>query len=138
GGEATVAEGRGRHAVGVEPARHMAEHRWIERAPVAAVDEQRERRHHAGARREQVDELARWRSVTQAELGAPFLHRLGPVILGRARPADEDFGMLGYAGAVVVFGLVVDRHALSPAPVYHLFRPAGRRTGQSRSRLAFP
>src|SRR5262249_15695567 len=33
--------------------------------------------------------------------------------------------MLGHAGAVVVFRFVVDRHALSPMPLYHLFPPAG-------------
>jgi hypothetical protein len=132
-----VADDRDRHAVGIEPARHVAEQRWVERAPVAAVDEQRERRDHAGARRKQVDELAQGRSVAQSELGAPLLHRFGPVILGRARPAGEDFGVLGYAGAVVVFGLVIDRHALSPRASLSPLSACREREGKA-ARFAFP
>ena len=53
-----VAHDRDRHVVRIEPARHMTEQRRVERAPVAAMDEQRERRRDRAASRKQVDELA--------------------------------------------------------------------------------
>jgi hypothetical protein len=53
-----VAHDRDRHVVRIEPARHMAEQRWVERAPVAAMNEQRERRRNRVGSRKQVDELA--------------------------------------------------------------------------------
>ena len=98
----------------IDPARHLTEQRGIERAPVAAMDEQRERGGEVGARREQVDELTRRIAIAQSELGAALLHGLGAIILGFPRPAGEDSGMLGHTGAVVVFRLVVDRHGASP------------------------
>ncbi len=65
-----VAGDRDGDAVGVQAARHLAEHRRIERAPPAAVDEQRERRVLARFRQEQVEVLPRRIAVGQAELGA--------------------------------------------------------------------
>ena len=104
-----VAGDRDRDAVGVEPARHVAEQRRIERAPIAAMDEQSQRRLADFAGGEQVDELARRRAVVQPELGAALLHRLPAVILGLSRPAREDLRVLRHPRAVVVLGLVVDR-----------------------------
>ena len=125
------------HAVRVESARHVAEQRRVERAPVAAMDEQRERRCDVRARREKIDELARRRSVAEPELGAPFLHGFGAIVLGLARPACEDFRVFGHAGAVVVFGFVVDGHVISPcSPLYHLFPPAGRGRGGGGEKAA--
>ena len=119
------------------PRAMLAEQRWVERAPVAAMDEQRERRRDIGARRKQIDELARRRSVTQSKLGTPLLHGFGAIVLGLARPACEDFRVFGHAGAVVVFGFVVDGHGISPcSPLYHLFPPAGRGRGEGRKSRA--
>ena len=106
-----VARHRDGDAVRVHAARQLAEHRGLERAPVAAVNEQRERRVGAAALgRENVDDLARRRTKFQAELGAAV--GLGLLAIGRgvALPALEDFRMLRHPGAVVVFNLVVDGH----------------------------
>jgi hypothetical protein len=54
-----VAGHRDGNAAPIRPARHLAEHRGIERTPPAAVDENRKRRIFAGRRKEQVDRLAR-------------------------------------------------------------------------------
>ena len=80
-GAEIVADHRDRHAVRIEPARHVAEQRRVERAPVAAMDEQRERRRDVRARREQIDELARRsiRSSARARRAAPsWLRRDSP------------------------------------------------------------
>ncbi len=137
-GTEVVTDDRHRHAAGIEPARHVAEQRRIERAPVAAMDEQRQRGGHAGAGREQVDELPQGLAVAQSQFRAPFLHRLGTIVLGLARPAREDVRVLGYAGAVVVFGFVVDGHALSPCGVSLSSLPArGERQGRRVRPLPF-
>ncbi len=124
-----VADHRNRDAMGVEPARHVAEHRRLERAPVSAMDEQRQRRRHVGPWREQIDELARALPVAQPELGAPLLHRLVAIVLGIAHPFGEDFRVLGHAGAVVVLDLVIDRHASSPQVASHHRLPDEGREG---------
>jgi hypothetical protein len=107
-----VAGDRDRHAVAVEPLRHVAELAGLERAPVAAMDEQRERRVAAALRVEQVDGLARRRPIGEAEIG-PSRGLGGLAIGGRvALPAREDLRMLGDARAIVVFGLIVGRHVV--------------------------
>src|SRR4029078_6873279 len=101
------------------------------------MDEQHGRCCDVRARREKIDELARRRSVAEPELGAPFLHGFGAIVLGLARPACEDFRVFGHAGAVVVFGFVVDGHVISPcSPLYHLFPPAGRGRGAGGEKAA--
>src|SRR5262249_61592797 len=84
-----------------------------------------------GRGRERVDELARALAVGEAELGAPLLHRQRAVILGVARPSGEDLGVLGHPGAIVVFDLVIDGHAVSPSPnLYHFPRVEGSGGGR--------
>src|SRR5262245_50649668 len=85
----------------------------LERAPVAAVNEQHQRWRARTGRMEQVDDLARRRPIGEAEfrtggrLGPAG--RLGPIGGGLARPAGENLRMFGNAGAVVVFGFEIDR-----------------------------
>jgi hypothetical protein len=75
---------------------------------------QRERRRVAAeSGREQVDELPRALAVAQAELGTTLLHCFGAILFGFAGPARENLRVVGDAGAVVVFSLVVDRHGTS-------------------------
>ena len=82
-----------------------------------------------GIGKEQIDGLARARAVGEAELGV--LVRLHPLAIGRgvAHPAREDFRMLRHARAVVVFGLVVNRHTAprTATPEATLEDRAGRR-----------
>ena len=68
-----------RDAVRVHAARHLAEARGLQRAPVAAVDEQRELAGVRAARFEDVDGLARTRAELQAESrrGLPSWPRRG-------------------------------------------------------------
>ena len=111
-----ITRNRDRDAVRVQAARHVAEHRRIERAPIAAMDEQRQRRRGAGLRMEQIEILPRRVAVSQAELGAARFERVGAIKLGVARPAGENLRMLRHAGAIVIFGFVVDcRHRRLPA-----------------------
>ena len=102
------------------------------------MDEQRERRRGVRPRREQVDELAQRGAVAQAELGAALLHGFGAVVLGLARPARKNLRMLGHARAVVVFGLVIGRHAVLPrSSLYHLLPSGGERARRARRHFAF-
>lgn len=80
----------------------------MERTPVAAVDDDEE-----GPARvvtvgmEEVDRVARMRTIGNADLG-PSRPR-ATVGGGIPLPAGNDFGMLGDPGAVVVFGLEIER-----------------------------
>ena len=103
-----VAGHRDGDAMRVHAARHLAEARRLERAPVAAMDEQRERAVGPAARLEQVDGLARRWPVLQPDLGAAFLAGFVAVGSAIARPARENLRMLRHPRAVVVFNLVVD------------------------------
>ena len=116
-GHEIVARDRDGDAVRVQAARQMAEARGLERAPVAAVNEQRERRRLGvafGWNRSMILPLAR--AVREAELGAAFLR---PSRRDRPRASRcqraKICRMLRHPRAIVVFGLVVDRHAASPA-----------------------
>src|SRR5262249_24012924 len=105
-----VAGDRNRHAAPVEPARRMTEEGRIERAPIAAVNKERERRGAAIRREEQIDRLPRRRAVADAQFRASRAG--GLVAIGRrtALPGGKDLRMLRYPGADVVFDLVIDRH----------------------------
>ncbi len=94
------------------------------------MDEQRQRRSHPGPGRKQVDELPQRLAVAQSELGAPLLHRFGTVVFGFARPAREDFRVLGHAGAIVVFGFVVDGHGSPPFASLSPLVSGGEREGE--------
>src|SRR4029079_10490250 len=87
----------------------------LERAPVAAVDEDRERR--SGVRivaGEIVVDLPRARAVGDAELGlAAGRFAIGGCL---AVPARENLGMLFDPAAVVVFFFVIDRRH-HPSPI---------------------
>ena len=52
-------------------------------------------------RGEKIDELPRRRSVAEPELGAPFLHGFGAIVLGLARPAWNDFRVFGRAARLL-------------------------------------
>lgn len=102
-----VTGNRDADAARIRPGRRLAEHRRIERAPPAAVNEQSQRRHLVVVFcRKQVDGLARRGAVTQAEFGAARGFAIGRRL---ALPARENLRMLGHPGAVIVFGFVVDR-----------------------------
>ena len=66
------------------------------------------RRGFAGRGQKQVEVLARGVAVTKAEFGATALERLGAKQFRIAGPAGENLGMFRDAGAVVVFGFIVD------------------------------
>src|ERR1700682_1445167 len=68
-----IAGDRDGDAMRVEPARHVAEHRRVERAPIAAVYKHRKRRGPAAFGKEQVKILSRTRAIGHAECRA-FLH----------------------------------------------------------------
>jgi hypothetical protein len=121
-----VAGHRDRDAALVEPTCHMAERRRIERAPVAAVDEEREGRGLSFRRKEQTDRLARARAVAEAEFGVP--RSRGRVAIGRgaARLGGKNLRMLRHPGAVVVLGLVIDRHGALSATTRSLRYRASR------------
>src|SRR5262249_14666418 len=101
-------------AMRIHAARHLAEARRLERAPIAAVHEQREWAGVAAARSEQIDGLPRRGPVFQPDLGAAVL--AGFVTIGRALalPALENLRMLGPPGAVVVLDLPIDGHESLP------------------------
>lgn len=86
----------------------VAEHGDVERTPIAAVEDDEERAvRFVAVGMEEVDRVARMRSVRDAELRAA---RAGtPIGRGIATPAGDDLGMLGNPGAIVVFGLEVER-----------------------------
>src|SRR5256885_9832205 len=109
-----VARDRARDAARIEARRHVAESRGVKRAPVAAMDEQREWRVAGRIGKEQVDLLARARPIGEAELD--ILVARHPLAIGRgiALPAREDLAVLGHACAIVVFDVVVDHSASSP------------------------
>src|SRR4030081_1616849 len=73
-----IAGDRDRHAVRVEPGRHMTELRWLERAPIAAMDEQGERSGPVYGP-QQVDRLPRDRAVFESRFGALFRAGLLPI-----------------------------------------------------------
>src|ERR1700733_16244506 len=103
-----VAGHRHGNAARIQSARHLAEERRIERAPPAAMNEQRERRIFAGLRQEQVDILPRRIAIGEAKLGAAGFERVGAIILSFPCPAGKNLRMFRHAGAIVVFGFVVD------------------------------
>src|SRR5689334_24892867 len=110
-----VARHRDGDAARIEPRRHVAEHGGLERAPIAAVDEERERARAAAGAMEQIDDLARAAAVGEAELGA--LLRGGALAVGRglARPAGKNLRMLRHPCPVVVLDFVIhSRHAPPP------------------------
>ena len=80
------------------------------------MDEQRERGVAGRVGKEQVDGLARARAIGEAEFGVLF--RLHPLAIGGrlAFPAGKDFRMVRHARAIVVLGLIVNRHGLTRAP----------------------
>ena len=121
-----VAGDRDADAARVEPARHVAEHRGFERAPVAAVNEEGERRLLGRRGPEQIDGLPRCVRVGEAEFGAALLHRQEAIGFRVPRPARENLRVLGHARAVVVFHLVVDRR--------HRLLPVSGKLGPSRCR----
>src|SRR6266700_3357258 len=93
----------------------MAETCGIERAPVAAMDEQRERRVPGRIGKEQIDLLARAGAVGEAEFRVLF--HFHAVAIGRRvmLPAGEYLGIFRHARAVIVLDLVVNRHPGSSA-----------------------
>src|SRR5262249_27481330 len=97
----------------VEALRHLAELRWLERAPPATVNEHRERRIGmmitAG---EKIVVLPRAVAIFDGELRTLAARLLA---IGRriAIPARENLGMLLHPAAIVVFLLVVDGHCAS-------------------------
>ena len=127
-----VAGDRDGDAVRVHAPRHVAEARRVERAPVAAVDEQRKRR-------VALPPFGENRSI-YCRAVEPKLHaNLGAALgLGRrGRPrrraaSVENLRMLGHPGAVVVFDLVVDGHEKLPP----LFRRELETFGAERSASA--
>ncbi len=108
-------------AMGVGAARHLAEHRTIERPPPAAVNEQRERRLATRIRQEQIQRLAGRITIGQPKLGAAALERVDAIEFAFAHPAREDLLMIRHAGAVVIFGFIVDGgHARLPQNGTHI------------------
>ena len=67
------------------------------RAPIAAMDEHRERRALACRRQEQIDELPLRVAIAKAELGLAALEHVGAIIFGRARPAGKNLRVVGHA-----------------------------------------
>src|SRR5262249_50089191 len=106
-----VAGDRNRYAARVEPARQVAEGRRLERTPIAAVNEQRERRGGGTGRRKQIDRLPRCRAVADAQFGAPYCGCLVAVGRRLGNPSGEDLRMFRHPDADVVFDLVIDSHA---------------------------
>src|SRR5579863_3818167 len=116
GGTQIVAYHGDTDAVRVRAARHLAEHGTIERAPPAAVDEQRKRRVSRRVRHEQIQRLPRRVAIRQSELGAATLKGVKAVSLSVAHPAREYLLVIRHAGAVVIFSFVIDSgHARLPA-----------------------
>jgi hypothetical protein len=110
-----VTRDRDRDAARIQSGRHVAESRSIERAPVAAMHEQRERRVTGRVGKKQIDLLARAGSVGEAEFRVFF--RLHAVAISRrlALPAGKYLHMLGHARAIIVLDFVVNRHPGSSA-----------------------
>ena len=79
------------------------------------MHEQGERRVPGRVGKEEVDLLALTGAVSEAQLG--ILLGLRALAIGRrlARPARENVGVLRHARAIVVFDVIVDRHAI-PRP----------------------
>ena len=78
----------------------------VQRLPVAAVQEDRDGRGISGG--EQVHDLARSAAIGELD------RRMGGARgLGGLAPALHDGGMVGHAGAVIVFRFVVDLAALT-------------------------
>src|SRR4051812_23573160 len=107
-----VARDRNRDALRIQPCRHVAEGGCFERAPVAAMDEQRERRVAGRLRKKQVDGLARAGAVGKAEFGVLLRLHVFAISRGRLTPARKNLRMLGNTRPVVVLDFVVD-HSLS-------------------------
>ena len=86
----------------------MAEHRRLQRAPVTAVNDDKERKVRVVAiRMEKIDRVARVRAIGNAEFGAPRPRAtIGGCI---PLPATNDLGVLRNPGAVVVFDLEIER-----------------------------
>src|SRR5919108_2853315 len=105
-GTQIVTDERQRDPVGVRSGGEMTEGGWIERAPIAAMYKESDRRISPGGRPEDVDLLPTAPAIGNAELRVRMRRAKGLCIAG---PADEDGRMLGHARAVVVFRLVVDR-----------------------------
>src|SRR5690242_19906025 len=98
----------------VGTSRHLTEQRGLQRAPVAAMDEEGERRRNLRLGRKQVNRLPQCRAVAQTQLGAALLHGLSPVVLGFPSPPRKNIRMLRNAGTIVVLDLVVDWHPSTP------------------------
>jgi hypothetical protein len=91
----------------VRAPRPVAEHRDVERAPIAAVQDKEKRSAFILAvRSKEVNDVAPVRPVRDAEISAPGTR--APICGGIALPSRNDVGMLGDPSAIVVFGLEVD------------------------------
>jgi hypothetical protein len=94
------------HTARVRSGCQLAEHRWLERAPPAAVNEQCERRHRVVVLGpEQIEGLALRGAIGEAEFGVARRRAVGR---RRALPARENLRMFGHPAAIVVFGFVID------------------------------
>src|SRR4029079_14904494 len=98
----------------VHAARHLAEARRFERAPIAAVHEQCERAGVVATWPEQIEGLARRGAVLQSDLGAAVLPGFITIARALALPTLEDLRMLGHPGAVVVLDLPINGHETPP------------------------
>ena len=128
-----VADHRDTHAVRVRALGHLVEHRGVERAPPAAVNEHGERGVGAAGGK-QVDGLARRGTVADTQFGAERGRTIGRSL---ALPAREDLRMLGNAAAIVVFNFVVDDHAGFPHQ-YGRHLVAGGRDTQAMAAARLP
>jgi len=87
---------------------------WLERAPPAAMNKNREWRILVALRQEEIDGLPRGSAIGQAELGAAVFEHLDPIKLRFMRPAGKNLGVLGHTRAIVIFNFVVDRGHHAP------------------------
>src|SRR5690242_439195 len=110
-----VAGDRNGDAACVEPRRHMTEHRGLERSPVAAVHEYGEGSMRAAFGTEEIERLARGRTIDDAEFGPPGRRGSGAVARRLALPAGEDAHVLRYPSPIVVLGFEIGPHGAPPA-----------------------
>ncbi len=72
------------------------------------MNENRQRRAFPRFRQEQIEILPRLIAIEAAKLGAPAFEHVDAEKLGVARPAGENLRVLRNAGAIVIFGFVID------------------------------
>ena len=106
-GAEVVARDRHRDAVPDEAARDMAEQAAVEGAPVAAVEEERQRRAaRIALRQEEIEPRPLGVAIGEAELGPGAVAEGGRGM----PPAVDDRRVLGHPATVVVLGFEVEPH----------------------------